>query len=81
VACVEGKYKPTNGSDECTRCVPGKFSSATAAAAEATCSACPAHTYSGSGSSNASHCTCNLGYTGPDGSACQACIAGTYKVV
>ena len=27
------------------------------------------------------NCACNKGYTGPDGAACAACIAGTYKDV
>ena len=28
---------------------------------------------------SASDCTCNAGYTGPDGGTCVACAAGTYK--
>ena len=48
---------------------------------ESTCSACPAHTYSGAGSSVLTNCTCNKGYTGADGVECEACVAGTYKEV
>ena len=62
-------------------CSQGKYSTAKAEISESTCSACPAHTYSGSGSSVLTNCTCNKGYTGPDGVECEACIAGTYKDV
>jgi hypothetical protein len=31
------------------------------------------------GSNAVSDCRCNPGYTGPDGSTCSACMAGTYK--
>jgi hypothetical protein len=39
------------------------------------------YTYSGVGSGLLTNCTCNKGYTGPDGEQCKACIAGTYKDV
>ena len=41
----------------------------------------PAHASPGPGSSNITNCTCNVGYTGPDGGTCQACEAGKYKGV
>ena len=78
-ACITGSYKDVNGSTACTLCSRGKYSTATAGISESTCSACPAHTYSGAGSSVLTNCTCNKGYTGPDGVECEACVAGTYK--
>jgi len=80
-ACASGRYKEENGSAPCSLCLQGKYSTETGETSEATCSACPAHTYSGSGSSDMTNCTCNMGYTGPDGLACVACVAGTYKDV
>ena len=70
-----------NGSAACTLCKRGKYSTATAAISEATCQGCPSYTYSPDGSGLPTNCTCNKGYTGPDGVACAACIAGTYKDV
>ena len=80
-ACFAGSYKDANGSAACTLCSQGKYSTAIAALSESTCSDCPAHTYSGVGSWLLTNCTCNKGYTGPNGAACAACIAGTYKDV
>ena len=78
-ACTAGTYKDVNGSAPCSLCAQGKYSTAVAAINEATCSKCPTHTYSHGGSSMLTNCTCNKGYTGPDGAACAACIVGTYK--
>ena len=41
--------------------------------------ACPANSVSPSGSDAITDCLCDAGYTGPDGGACEACAAGTYK--
>ena len=79
--CEAGCFKDVNGSAACTLCLQGKYSTATAAIFESTCSNRPSHTYSGAGSGLLTNCTCNKGYTGPDGVACMACIAGTYKDV
>ena len=80
-ACEAGGFKDVNGSAACTLCAHGKYSPAAAAISEATCQGCPPHSYSGAGSGLMTNCTCNKGYTGPDGVACMACIAGTYKDV
>jgi hypothetical protein len=79
VACFAGTYKDVNGSADCTLCSQGKYSTATAAIVQDTCKDCPSYTYSGAGSMLLTNCTCNEGYTGPDGMECAACIAGTYK--
>ena len=78
-ACIAGTYKDVNGSAPCSLCSQGKYSTAIAEISESTCIDCPAHTYSGIGSKQQTNCTCNKGYTGPDGAACAACIAGTYR--
>ena len=80
-ACIAGTYKDVNGSAPCSLCSQGQYSTAIAEISESTCIDCPAHTYSGIGSKQQTNCTCNKGYTGPDGAACAACIAGTYKDV
>ena len=80
-ACIAGTYKDVNGSASCSLCPGGKYSAETGEISESTCSDCPSHTFSGVGSIAQVDCTCNKGYTGPDGVACMACIAGTYKDV
>ena len=78
-ACTAGTYKNENGSAACMLCSRGKYSTAAAAIAEATCSDCPAHTSSVLGSGLLTQCICNVGYTGPDGGTCVACVAGKFK--
>ena len=43
------------------------------------CGMCPAHSSSPEGSERATACTCDAGYSGPDGGPCAACVSGTYK--
>jgi hypothetical protein len=81
IACVGGSYKDANGSQACTLCGQGKFSTAVAETLEQTCVTCPSHTFSNEGSNNLTLCKCNKGYTGPDGVECTACREGTYKTV
>lgn len=78
-ACTAGKYKLATGSAACTDCGAGTYSDAVGATLASTCSACPANSISPSGSSLATSCKCNAGYTGSDGESCSACFAGTYK--
>ena len=80
-ACVAGKYKDVNGSSVCSLCSQGTYSTEEAEISDATCTNCPGYTYSAQGSNNITGCICNQGYTGPDGSACTACVTGTYKPV
>ena len=96
VACVAGKFKTSNGTAACAQCVAGKHSSALALGTDACadcgrdtysnsdstqCVACPANAVSAALSSVDTDCKCNVGYTGPDGAACAACVVGTYKDV
>jgi len=43
------------------------------------CMTCPANSFSSVASVDISNCTCSEGYTGPNGGACSACKAGSYK--
>ena len=79
-ACVAGKYKTITGSAACTDCGAGTYSTSTQATVEGTCLACPSNSSSYSASSAAGDCTCNAGFTGPNGDVCSACVAGKYKI-
>jgi hypothetical protein len=40
------------------------------------CLACPTNSNSAASSSVIAACTCNVGFTGPDGGVCSTCVAG-----
>ena len=63
----------TGKSGECRPCEPGSYKSAVGSA---DCLVCPIYSYSPAQSSS---CSCNAGYTGPDGGECRVCQAGTFK--
>ena len=70
--CVPGKHKiEWTNSVECTVCAAGKYSEETGATNLLTCADCPSDTTSRDGSSV---CTCNIGYSGPDGGPCEVII-------
>lgn len=80
--CSAGKYKVNPGPAACTDCGVNKYSEVEAATAEATCTNCPGvlgTSVSTAGNGALNGCKCNSGYTGPDGAACSACVAGSYK--
>ena len=79
-ACIAGKYKTSDSTLACTACVAGKYSTAIASETNS-CLNCPSHAHSWQGSGLVTNCTCNAGYTGPNGLACVACAGGTYKDV
>ena len=78
-ACVAGKYKTATGSVACTDCTAAKYSTVVAATVATTCLACQTNSNSPVASSASAACTCNAGFTGPDGVSCMACVTGTYK--
>jgi len=81
-ACERGKYKPSTGAGDCTECLVGKYGESLAQTSEVSCTTCPFASSSASSSSSINDCTCNEGHTtGPNGTACSACVAGTYKDV
>jgi hypothetical protein len=80
-ACVAGKYKIVTGNAACTDCGAGTYSTTVGATASSTCVTCGANRQSSSGSAALTSCICNLGFTGPNGGTCTACVAGKYKIV
>ena len=70
-SCVAGKYKAEAGSAGCSDCGSGTFSAAIGARSAATCSACPANSDAPAVSDASTDCTCNAGFSGPDGGMCQ----------
>ena len=79
--CAAGSYKDVNGSQACALCPQGTYSQEVAQESDTTCSACPVHSYSAEGSGVETNCSCNLGYSGPDGQDCFACAPGTFKSI
>jgi len=79
VACPAGTYKSDLGSGSCILCGANTYSEELNATTQSTCRACDANAQSLAGSSAAEACTCNAGWTGPDGGSCAECIAGKYK--
>ena len=93
MACGEGTWKEQAGPEACEACGPGYFqpvlASNTACSmcsagtysleAASACTTCPDQSHSPAGSINITNCTCNAGYTGPDGGPCVSCGEGTWK--
>jgi hypothetical protein len=77
--CAAGTYKVGTGPAPCMPCVAGKYSTLPAATAETACLACAVNSNSLIQSSTAGACTCNAGYSGPNGGTCAPCAAGQYK--
>ena len=79
VACPAGKFKTVQGSAACSDCPSHTYSTATAKT-DSTCSSCPTNAVTlQTGSNVLSQCVCNLGFTGPNGGTCTACVAGKFK--
>lgn len=64
-ACPAGKYQDSQKSSACDNCPIGRANAGTGAQAVAACSACPASTYAGAGSSSCA--TCTVGFFCPGG--------------
>jgi hypothetical protein len=79
IECPAGTFKFDIGNEECTACVTAKYSVTVGATDGTYCVACPANSNAPAQTSAATSCTCNAGFTGPDGGTCTACAAGTYK--
>ena len=77
-ACEAGQYKKTLGTSGCLACEAGKYSDSVASSL---CTLCPDFAHSPTGANATTLCTCNRGFTGPDGGpgACIPCKAGEYK--
>ena len=81
-ACAVGKFKPTNGSDECDLCGAAQYLPKRGSVLEGECVPCPGNSTSNPGSGRLSQCLCLPGYTGlSDPGNCTACPRGSYKNV
>ena len=74
--CTPGHYSTTPYPTACRDCVSNTYSDVHLAGS---CSSCPAYSSSPSTSILVTNCTCNAGYTGPDGGTCAACTTGQFK--
>ena len=76
-SCVAGFTGPDGG--PCAECARGTYKNWLGSQS---CTGCPWQTNTaGTGMTLLVNCTCNTGYTGPNGIACVQCAAGTYKNV
>ena len=76
--CSAGAYL-SDDEKECVLCGTATYSVTPGATQASTCKGCPENSNSPLGSSVATACTCNAGFSGPNGFACIQCVAGKYK--
>jgi len=76
IPCSAGKTGPGDG--DCTACEAGKFK---AESGFVDCTACPAHSSSPAGSTAATACRCNEGFSGPDGGMCNPIVITTSTIM
>ena len=76
--CNTGYTGPDAGvsKGQCAMCAAGTYKPTNGSAA---CTSCPADSNSPVNSMILSSCSCNSGYTGPNGGPCPACAAGKFK--
>jgi len=79
LACVAGKYKVSTGSAGCTDCLAGQYSTAVGATSNV-CRDCPSHSTSRIGSTEASNCSCNAGFSRMNTGMCVECTRGKYMM-
>jgi hypothetical protein len=70
---------PQPATSTCDACLAGTFKPHLGD--EACGGACPSFSVSLEGSNELTDCQCEAGYSGPDGGACSACAAGSYKAI
>lgn len=76
-SCVAGFTGPDGG--PCAECARGTYKDWLGSQV---CTTCPADSYTPfTGNTLLSNCTCNIGYTGPNGGPCPGCVGGKYKNV
>ena len=79
-ACPAGKTTSgsgANASSQCESCPSDTYSKTFNF--ETTCMNCPSDAVSPLSSSSILDCQCDIGYSGPDGGSCVACVAGKFK--
>lgn len=79
--CNVGYYFETTGDYalECVSCAEGTYKDTVDL--EGSCFDCPADSNSPATSDDITDCTCNIGFTGADGTVCAACELGKFKDV
>jgi len=76
--CSLGTFSAASGLGECSQRVSGTYQ---AEKGSVVCNACPANSHSPVQSTASTACTCNVGWTGPNGGGtCTKCVAGKYKI-
>lgn len=80
-ACDLGKYKVAVGTGNCSLCTTGKYLDVQGSTDSTACIICPPQATSGDGSTALDQCSCNAGYTGPNGGSCIGCVAGKFKTL
>jgi len=76
--CDEGWTEPEI-LGACVSCVAGKYKDFVSYDDHEDCVVCPDFSHSAATSTARSNCTCNAGFSGPDGGACTACAPGSFK--
>ena len=66
----------STGNASCAACAHGTYKDLSG---NVPCSACPAFAFSPRQATQRTNCTCERGYTGPDGGTCVACAVAEYK--
>ena len=77
-ACGSGRYKPSIGASECTKCNVSTFSETANATSVATCRECQGNSSSVVGSPSKLFCQCDVGFE-HEGEECVMCTPGTYN--
>jgi hypothetical protein len=76
IHCAPGYYS-TSSSTICSVCPVNTY--AYTFLTGPSCPSCPSFSSSAIRSMNRTNCTCDAGYSGPDGGACTACNPGQFK--
>ena len=76
ILCAPGHFS-TSSSTICSVCPVNTY--AYTFLTGPSCLSCPSSSTSTIRSINRTNCTCNAGYSGPDGGACAACNPGQFK--
>ena len=93
-ACAGGSYGTDTNATDCNNCSAGTFSAVLNATSDdvcqvcapgtfahegsVECNLCPENSSSPLGSGVRTNCTCDPGFSGPNGGPCEPCAAGTF---
>ncbi|EKX31733.1 hypothetical protein GUITHDRAFT_122074 [Guillardia theta CCMP2712] len=80
IGCVPGSFSIGYNLTRCDLCPVATFSPVPLASDSKVCQACPQNSTSKDGSGSQYDCHCMQGFHGRNGTACQPCPVGTYKI-